>query len=65
MTNLVSTTARVSSDRGGENGLDDVHLFVGEEMQWRIFLAVTSWTPSFNELLYVGLYIYIYIYIYI
>jgi hypothetical protein len=40
MTNLVSTTAGVFSDTGGENGRDDVNLFVGEAMQWRIFLAV-------------------------
>jgi len=39
MKNLVSTTARVASDGGGENVLDDVYLFVGEEMQWRIFVA--------------------------
>jgi hypothetical protein len=41
MTNLVSTTARVSTDKGGENVLDDVTFFLGEEMQWRIFRAVT------------------------
>jgi hypothetical protein len=39
MKNIVATTASVSSDRGGENVLDDVHSFVGEEMQWRIFLS--------------------------
>jgi hypothetical protein len=31
MKNLRFTTARVSSNRGGENVLDDVHFFVGEE----------------------------------
>jgi hypothetical protein len=41
MKNLVSTTARFPSDVGGENFLDDVHLFVGEEMQWHIFFAGT------------------------
>lgn len=31
MKNLVSTTTtRASNERGGENGLDDVHLFVEE-----------------------------------
>jgi hypothetical protein len=40
MTNLLSFTARVSGDRGEENGLDDVHLLVGEEIQWRISLVV-------------------------
>jgi len=41
VSNLLSTTARVCRDGGGENDLDDVHLLVGEEMQWRISLAVT------------------------
>ena len=30
MKNLVSTTTRASSERGGENDLDDAHFFVGE-----------------------------------
>jgi hypothetical protein len=45
------------SDRCGENDLDNVHLFVGEEIQWRIFLAVASYIALFSELLYVGMYI--------
>jgi hypothetical protein len=57
MKNLVSTTAGVSGGRGGENALDDTHLFVGEEIQWRIFHSVTLCTPTSNVLLYVGLYI--------
>lgn len=40
MKNLVSATARVSRDGGGENLLDDVRLFGGEEIQWRIFLSL-------------------------
>jgi hypothetical protein len=57
MKNLASTTAGVSSSRGGENVLDDSHLFVGEEIQWRIFHSVALCIPPFNVLLYVGLYI--------
>jgi hypothetical protein len=38
--NPVSTTAPVASDRSGGNVLDDVHLFIGEEMQWRILIAI-------------------------
>jgi len=41
MKNLVSTTARVSSDWGGESGLGDVCLSGGKEMQWRISLSFT------------------------
>jgi len=46
--NLVPSTARACRDRGKENDLDDVHLLAGEEMQWWIFLVVTSCTPPFN-----------------
>jgi hypothetical protein len=41
MKNLLSITARVSSDTGRENGLDDLHSFVGEEVQLWIFLAIS------------------------
>ena len=58
---LVITTAPVSSDRGGENALDDVLLLGGEERQWRIFIVVTLSTPPLNKLR-VSFYIYIYIY---
>jgi len=44
MKNPVSTTARVCIDRGRENDLGYIHLFVGEEMQWQIFLAVPKGT---------------------
>jgi hypothetical protein len=54
----------VSSDRGGENALDDVLLFGGEETQWRIFIVVTLSTPPLNKLR-VSFYIYLSIYIYI
>jgi hypothetical protein len=60
MKNIVSTTARVSSDRSGGNVLDDIHLFVGEETQWRISLAVTKlclmvWPElAFGSLAYYG-----------
>lgn len=57
MTNPVSTTARASTDRGREKVLDDVHLIVGEEMQWRIFVVVTQCTPLLNVLLYVGVHV--------
>ena len=49
--NLVTSTARVVGDKGGMNGLDDVNLLEGEEMQWRIFSAVTLFTSPFNVLL--------------
>jgi len=52
--NLVPSTARVFGDKGGLNDLDDVHLFEGEEMQWRILSAVNSCTTPFNALLYVA-----------
>jgi hypothetical protein len=57
MTNLVSTTARVFTDRGRENIFDDVHRFAGEEMQWWIYVAVTYCTPPLNVIQYVGLHI--------
>ena len=56
MKNLGSTTAHVTIDRGRENDLDVLHLFVGEEMQWRIFLAVTKLTSPFSGPLFVDLY---------
>jgi hypothetical protein len=56
MKNLVSTTAHVSIDRGRKNDLDVLHLFVGEEMQWRIFFVVTKRTSLFSGILFVGLY---------
>jgi hypothetical protein len=48
---LVSTTARVSSDRGGEMSLM-TSLVGGEGIQWRIFCAVNSRTSPSEELLY-------------
>jgi hypothetical protein len=58
MKNLLSTTARMSRNGGGEKVLDDLRLFGGEEMQWRIFLSllIVRVTPLFSELLYVGIY---------
>jgi len=56
MRNIVSTTARISNERGGEISL--MTSFVGgERIQWRIFCAVNSRTSPSAELLYVGLHI--------
>ena len=42
MRNLVSATAGVASDKGGEKGLDDVHFFVGEECSGGFYLQLLS-----------------------
>ena len=55
MRNLVSTTARVSSDKGREMSLMTSRVG-GQGIQWRIFCAVNSRTSTSEEL-YVGLHI--------
>ena len=50
---LVTSTARVFGDKGGEHDLDDVYMQAGEELQWRIILVVSLCTPPFNVILYV------------
>jgi len=48
VSNPLSTTACVCREGDGESDLDDVHLLEGEEIQWRISLAVSVLRLSVN-----------------